>query len=148
MVGNRWLRWAGLVVFCSTICSTLQAQSLPDAPKPKHADRVWLIESATLGSLYAADFALTARGITNGGCTVINGQLWNCSHRPMAEQNPLLGRYPSNAKITAYAGGMWAAESLVLRKTERSRHAWIRWSGRAAFACIVADEIKGIRSWK
>ena len=36
---------------------------LPEAPKPKDADRIWAVESATLGALYTTDFTLTARGL-------------------------------------------------------------------------------------
>lgn len=51
------------------------------------------------------------------------GTVLHCSP-PRPELNPVLGRYPSNGRIVAYAAGMWAAESFVLQKTERSR--WAR----------------------
>lgn len=122
--------------------------TLPDTPTPKpvvavhqvHRSRLWLAETAVLGGLYAADFTLTARGL-GGPCNNWPG----CRNE---EGDPLYGRHPSNMRIAVTAAAIFAGESLLLRQTERSRHKWVRWGGRAFFAYTVADEIRCIRTWR
>lgn len=125
---------------------------LPDAPvpkvitpaaKPDHSRRIWLMETAVLGSLYAADFTLTARGLGTPWYPGCVGP--GCIHM---ESDPLYGRHPSDTRIALTTAAMFAAETLLLRKTERSRHRWVRWSGRAFFAYIVVDEARCIHSWR
>ena len=126
-----------LVLFAG-ITSALE-KPLPDAPKPKHADRVWLIESATLGGLYAADFTLTARGL---------GKPWPENPSVLrGESDPLFGRYPSNTRIALRAAAQFGLQGFLLRKTEHSRRRWVRWPGRAGFAYVLVDEARCIRSW-
>jgi len=131
-----------LVLGCLALATAQAGRALPDAPKPKPersgaAERLWLAEAATLAVLYTADFTMTARGLGEGcgpGCR-------------MRETDPLFGRHPSNGRIAATAGALFVAHSLILRRTERSRHAWVRWAGRAGFAYLVVDEGRCIHSW-
>lgn len=137
---------SALVLVC--LAGSARADDLPDAPKPKvilpekpnHSRRIWLLETATLGALYAADFTLTARGLGEG-CNTWRG----CK---MQESDPLYGRHPSNAQLTIITAAQFAAGSLVLRKTEKSQHKWVKWGGRAFFAYTVVGEVRGIRTWK
>jgi hypothetical protein len=43
----------------------------------------------------------------------------------------LLGRHPSPAKQAAVTAGLFAVQVVIFRLTERNRHAWVRWTGRA-----------------
>ena len=133
-----WLRFLALFLFAGI--ASAQAKPLPEAPKPKHADRFWAIESAALGSLYAADFTLTARGLGQPAPGKPGFVNW--------ESDPLFGRHPSDTRIALTAAAQFGLQSCLLQKTEHSRRAWIRWSGRAAWAYFAADEVKCIRSWK
>lgn len=47
------------------------------------------------------------------------------------ENNPTFGRHPSPLKQAGINLGFFAAESGVFYLTERNRHAWVRWAGRA-----------------
>src|SRR5258708_9755921 len=97
---------------------------LPEAPEPKapnHATRIWIIEAGTLGALDATDFTLTARGLGPSN----------------DEANPLFGPHPSNRRLTLSVGALYAAEVIVLWKTEHNRRRWVRWIGRAGFAALV-----------
>lgn len=51
-----------------------------------------------------------------------------------SELNPLFGPHPSPAAQAGINLGIFAAQSAAFYFTERSRHKWIRWTGRAFLA--------------
>ena len=103
----------------------LQAQQKPDAPKPKKqfSRKVYVAGVALLAASNVAD-AITTRQLLNRGG-------W--------ENNPIFGKHPSPAKQAGINAGIFAAQSFAFYLTERNRHAWVRWTGRALLAHAVID---------
>ena len=102
------------------------AQELPETPKPKHDRKVFIAGTALLAASKTAD-------------AVISGQLLNCGG---VEQNPLFGPHPSPAKQAGVNAGIFAGEVLAFHFTERNRHAWVRWLGRAAVGLESEEHIR------
>lgn len=122
-----------LFLFCSGIAHAQGLKgALPEAPKPKAANRIWLAEVVTLGGLYATDATLTARSIN--------------ANQP--EGHPFFyGTHPSPTRIGLQVGALWVSQAMVLRFTEHSRSRRLRWIGRAWAGFSIQDEVKGVRSW-
>lgn len=131
-----------LYTILSCCAVTAYGQELPDAPKPKKA--AWIVEAVALGGLYAADFTLTARELGEQRCITAGGQHW-CG--PVHETDPLYGRQPGNLRMATTAASVFALEAWTLKRTERNRHAWIRWAGRAGFAWTVVDEARNLHTF-
>ena len=55
------------------------------------------------------------------------------------ENDPVFGRHPSPAKQAGINLAFFAGESALFYVTERNRHAWVRWTGRALLAHAVID---------
>lgn len=123
-----------LILFFS---ASAQAQgprgmTLPDAPKPKTAEKIWLAEISTLGALYATDATLTLQRL----------------NRYQPEGHTFFyGAHPSAQRISLQIGALWATQVMVLRFTEHSRSRRLRWMGRAWAGFSIQDEVKGVRSW-
>jgi hypothetical protein len=109
------LRYA-LLFAILTLAIPLYAQekSLPEAPKPNK--KIFVAGVALLAAAKTAD-AITTRQLLDGGG-------W--------ENDPVFGRHPAPAKQAGINLALFAGESAVFYVTERNRHAWVRWTGRAA----------------
>ena len=110
--------------------NTVTLKPLPDAPKPKPAieqhhfsRRAFIAGISLLAASKTAD-AITTRQLLDPG-----GQ----------DSIPCLGRHPSPAKQAGINAGIFAAKSLGFYLTERNRHAWLRWTGRALLAHTVIE---------
>jgi hypothetical protein len=101
-----------------------QQKPLPDAPKPK----------TTRASIFVAGVSLLAAAKTADAITT--RQLLD---RGGQELNPIFGKHPSPAKQAGINAGIFAAQSFAFYLTERNRHAWVRWTGRALLAHVVID---------
>jgi len=102
-------------------------QEKPDAPKPKpcaeRSHRVFYAGISLLAAAETADAISTRRVLDAGG----------------HENNSLLlGRRPSPARQAAVTAGLFAAQVVIFRLTERNRHAWVRWTGRAVLGGEIA----------
>lgn len=85
--------------------------------------KTWLILTMLLGAGHAADGWTTARAL--GGHFI--------------EENTFdYGRHPSDARIAVVHAAYFGGEIALLAKTERSKRAWVRWSGRLGVAALVA----------
>lgn len=101
----------------------LQAQEKPDAPKPKHDCKVFIAGVSLLAASATADAITTRQLVDRGG--------W--------ENNPVLGRHPSNARLTGEFVAEFAAQALVFHFTERSHRPWLRWLGRTAIGITIEE---------
>jgi len=110
------------LLFLFPFCT--HAQQLPDSPKPNH--RIFWTGVAALGASSAADMTSTARTIDRGG----------------VEYNPLFGVHPSHARLAGVSAAMFAGSAASFYMTERSRHRWIRWGGRAALAFVIEQHVR------
>ena len=117
---------AGL--FCSTICSTpLCAQEpKPSLPIPHYSRKAFIVEVSLLGAAKTADAISTRQALDRGG--------W--------ENNPIFGRHPSLAKQAGINLGIFAAKSTAFYFTERSRHKWIGWTGRAFIGHAILEHLR------
>jgi hypothetical protein len=98
---------------------------LPDAPKPK-TDRIFWIGTAALAAAKTFDAAETRSLLDRGG----------------AEGNVLYGRFPSPVKQGLINAAIFAGEVTLFHFTERSKHNWIRWAGRAYITFTVGDHFR------
>ena len=127
VVGNRWLRWAVLACFCPTICSTIPAQEFKPTIHVWHYNhKAFIAEVSLLAAAKSADAITTRQLLDRGG--------W--------ENNPVFGRHPSPGKQAGINAGIFAAQSAALYFTERSRHSWIRWTGRAFLAHAIEEHAR------
>ena len=99
------------------------AQEKPDAPKPKHDRKVFIAGTVLLAASSAADAISTKQLLDRGG--------W--------ESNPILGRHPSNARLTGVFAAEFAMEALAFRLTEHGRKPWLRWLGRAYIGFSIEE---------
>lgn len=104
-------------------CSFALAQEKPDAPKPKHDRKVFIAVTALLAASKTADAITTRQVLDRGG--------W--------ENNPIFGPHPSPAKQSLINLGIFGAQAGVFALTERNRHGWVRWTGRALLAHVVVE---------
>ena len=113
-----------LVVLVSLLfCSPAHAQDKPDAPKPKHDRKVFIVGTALLAASKTADAITTRQLLDRGG--------W--------ENDPIFGRHASPAKQSLINLGIFGAQAGVFYLTEHSRHAWIRWAGRALIGHAILE---------
>jgi hypothetical protein len=95
-----------------------------EAPKPNR--RTFLAGVCLLAAAKTADAISTRQLLDRGG--------W--------ENNSLFGRYPSPAKQAGINAAMFAGQTAVFYFTERSRHAWVRWTGRTWLGLTVANHAR------
>ena len=108
------------------LCVSALAQEKPDAPKPKHDRKVFIVGTALLAASQTADAASTRRVL-------------DFPDGRGSELNPLFGPHPSPATQAGINLGIFAAQSTAFYFTERSRHKWIRWTGRAFLAHEIEE---------
>ena len=96
-------------------------KALPDSPKPNKP--VFFVGTSLLAAAKTAD-AWSTRNALDGGA-------W--------ENNPVFGRYPSNARLAAVNAAFFSGEMALFFKTEHSHHAAIRWAGRAYVGFVIAN---------
>ena len=111
-------------VFAFAIPLYAQQKPLPDAPKPNK--KVFVAGVSLLAAAKAADAITTRQLLDRGG--------W--------ENNPAFGRHPSPAKQAGINAGIFAAQSFAFYLTERNRHAWVRWTGRALLATATEEHAR------
>lgn len=120
---------------CATICATLlfllfagvaSAQEKPEAPKPKTDRKIFFAGVSLLAASKAADAITTRQLLDRGG--------W--------ENNPVFGKHPSPAKQAGINLAFFAGQTAGFYFTERTKHAWVRWTGRAFLGAEAADHVK------
>ena len=135
---------------CATVCATLlllstaslaQEPAKPEAPKPKTQAlvtrntayaavtphrRVFLFGVSLLAASKTADAITTRQVLDRGG--------WENDH--------VFGRHPSPAKQSLINLGIFGVQAGVFYLTERNRHAWIRWTGRAFLAHEIEEHTR------
>lgn len=102
------------------------AQEKPEAPKPKHDRKVFLAGVSLLAASNTADAITTRQLLDRGG----------------RELNPIFGSRASPAKEAGINAGIFVAQAGLFYLTERSRHKWIRWTGRALIGNQIVDHAK------
>ena len=110
-----------LVLLCFFLASIAHAQEKPDAPKPNK--KILVTGVSLLAAAKTADAITTRQLLDRGG--------W--------ENNSAFGHHPSPAKQAGINLAFFASESAVFYLTERNRHSWVRWAGRAFLAHSIAD---------
>ena len=112
-------------LLAALLCVPAFAQEKPDAPKPKpKPDRkVFTAGVSLLAAAKAADVITKRQLLDRGG----------------VELNPIFGSHPSPGKQAGINLGIFAAQSFAFYLTERNKHAWIRWTGRALLAHAVVE---------
>ena len=106
----------------------------PPLPRTPINRAALTLESAAI----AFDYATTAHWLgLNGSRDAAGGTIGTW------ETNPLLGRHPSDARLAAFGLAEDGAAAIVLARTERSSHAWVRWAGRAAVAAQIVAHVRG-----
>ena len=120
-------------LICTAICNVVLvllllvapalAQDKPEAPKPKHDRKVFGIGVSLLAASATADAISSRQVVDRGG--------W--------ENNPVLGRHPSNARLAGGFVAEFAAQALAFHFTERSRHRWLRWLGRSYIGLTIEE---------
>ena len=123
---KRIVTLAFLVLCLFLMAVTTPAQEKPDAPKPKHDSKIFWLGSAALAAANTFD-AVETRAALNRGAY---------------ESNPIFGRYPSPAKQGIINAAVFAGQVLVFRTTERSKHAWVRWTGRALVSFATEEHVR------
>jgi hypothetical protein len=109
-IGSQRMRWLIVLLMLGTLA---KADDLPEAPKPKVADRQFWTAVGTLGASVAADGISTVRMLDRGNF----------------ETNPVLGRHPSPARVGALSGAYFAGETVLAYELKRfgQRHRWARY---------------------
>jgi len=107
--------------------SPVHEKSLPDAPQPKPFNKkIFWTGVSLLAAAKSADAWTTARVLDGGG--------W--------ESNLTLGKHPSTPHLAGHAAAMFAGQSAAFYYTERSRRAWIRWTGRALMVFAIEEHTR------
>ena len=119
-------RFHALALLGLLFCSQSLAQEKPEAPKPKTDRKVFIVGTALLAASKTADAITTRQLLDRGG--------W--------ENNPILGRHPSSARLTGFASAQFAAQALAFHFTERSRKPWVRWLGRAYIGFTIEEHAR------
>ena len=105
---------------------TVSAKELPDMPKP-HLDRkVFATGVALLAASKIADQSITRINLNNGAY----------------EADPLFGRHPSVLRQSSVSAAAFLIDAGVFYLTERERHAWVRWAGRAYVGLVSANHLE------
>jgi hypothetical protein len=116
--------WIVMVLFLSL---PARGQELPKAPVAKvKVGIVEKVELFTLAGSAAADY-----GSTEG----MLGRGWK-------ELNPAFGPHPSHARLWGVGAAITSAQGGVLHYTEQSRHAWVRWLGRAGWLYVTEEHVR------
>lgn len=103
------------------VAATVHSHKIVGAPHFNR--RVFIMEASLLAVAKSADMVSTQRLVDRGG--------W--------ENNPVFGRHPSPARLASINAGIFAAQVGVVYLTEHSRHAWVRWAGRAFIAHAIIE---------
>lgn len=117
--------FVALVLIALLICPPAKAQEKPDSPEPKTHRVFWLAEGA-LAAAKTSD-ALSTVAAQNHG-----------DH----ENNPILGKHPSQGKLAGYFAATFALDSTAFYFTEHNRRAWVRWVGRAYIAFVIEEHTR------
>jgi len=117
-----------VLLLCFSLVACLNAQEVPEAPKPKTRRLFFYVGAGALAGAATYDWKTTSELIHRGG--------W--------EKNSswAIGRRPSDAQIGAFGSAWTSAEVAGFRLTEQSRRWWIRWAGRAYVAWAVQEHIR------
>lgn len=102
------------------------AQNLPEKPEPKFNKAVFAIGVSLLGASTTADNITTRQLLDRGG--------W--------ENNPTLGYHPSLPRQIGVGTAIFAGQVAAFDFTEHNRHAWVRWTGRAYLALVIANHVR------
>ena len=109
---------------------TIGAANAEAGQPPKSAihrsARTYWIGVSLLVAAVAADAVTTERDLQRGN--------W--------EWNPLFGHRPSPARLFSEGAALVGGEVLAFRWTDHNRHAWIRWTGRAALSFAVVEHTR------
>lgn len=120
---------AFLLLFLLPSFARGQATPLPDAPspKPQQIDRkAFFAGAGLLAAAKTADAISTRELLDRGG--------W--------ENDPLFGRHPSAARQAEINAAIFAGQVAVYYFTERSRHSWVRWTGRTWLGLTIANHAR------
>ena len=112
-----------LVALFAMPCFAQESKVLPDAPRPKPGKVFW-IGITSLAIAESFDAIETRHELNYGG--------W--------EKNPLFGYHPSPQKQGLIDAAIFAGESFLFYKTERSKK-W-RWAGRIGLSFDVGEHIR------
>ncbi len=96
--------FVALVLIALLICPQAKAQEKPDSPKPK-TDRVFWLAEGALAAAKASDSLSTVELQSRGG--------W--------ENNPILGKHPSQGNLAGYFAATFAVDSAAFYFTEHNR---------------------------
>jgi len=107
-------------------CNAQERRTLPDTPKPKVNQRIFLAGVSLLAASKSADVWSTKSLLDRGG--------W--------ENNPVVGRHPSSVRLAGHAAAVFAGQSAAFYLTERNRHAWVRWAGRAYIGFAIEEHAR------
>ena len=99
---------------------------LPDAPQPHVNKKLFLAGVTALAAAKSFDMRETSAMLARGD----------------QEFDPLLGAHPSNARIQGTAAAVFSLEAGGFYFTERSHHAWVRWSGRALLVLAIEEHLR------
>lgn len=107
----------------------LHAQEKPDAPKPKHDRKVFIIGTTLLAASKTADAITTRQVLDRYGLRA-------------SENDPVFGRHPSPAKQAGVNAAFFAGQVLLFHYTERSHHRWVKWLGRANIGFAIEEHTR------
>ena len=105
------------------------AQEKPDAPKPKHDRKVFIVGTALLAASQTVDAITTRRVLDRYGLRA-------------SENDPVFGRHPSPAKQAGVNVAFFAGQVLLFHYTERSHHRWVKWLGRANIGFAIEEHTR------
>jgi len=110
-------------VFILLFSGSVLAQVEPVKRAPSKSFRIGV---SLLAASTAAD-AITTRQLLNRGG-------W--------ENNPIFGKYPSPARQAGINLGFFAGQSALFYYTERNRHSFVRWTGRAYLGYVIFEHAR------
>jgi hypothetical protein len=123
---------AGLCLWAVSSGAVLADEIQNPVPKLKaewHPSRkIFFVGTTALAISSSFDWATTVDCIQRG-CQEF-GSRW------------AIGPQPSNPRIIRFASACFAMETTTLYFTERSRHRWLRWAGRAYVSYSVIGHVK------
>ena len=85
---------------------------------------MFIVGTALLAASKTADAITTRRLLDRGG--------W--------ENNPIFGPYPSPPEQSRINLGIFGAQAGAFYLTQRNRHGWVRWTGRALVAHVIVED--------
>lgn len=109
------------VCYLALACQFAPAQEEPEAPKPKVNHKLFIAGMLRRADSNTADASTTRRVLDLPGGRG-------------SELSPIFGSHLSPAQQAGINLGIFTAQSTAFYFTERSRHKWIRWTGRVFLA--------------